>query len=328
MCRSAKLLGRLAFSPLRVRLRMLEPWTGSEFKGSRLRGGLGTFLRRQVCTNAGAKCDDCPVLPGCVYVTLFETPVQPDTFPILRVYKNAPHPFVLAVPEDRRRSIPTGGELEFGFTAIGFANDSLPLLIEAFDGMGASGDYGGRFRVDSVRSTLEPGFTLYAAGRGWNGRTAPQWSPPEEPSGEMTIRIRFPWPLRLVVERELCEAPQFIDIIRGLLRRLHILAVLYGGSTEPYEVLHPLLDLARTARHLEVAWRHAPLERESLRQNKRVPLDGAIGGLVVRGALGALVPFLEAGRWLHVGKGSSLGLGGFELEVKQREQWTAREATV
>jgi hypothetical protein len=288
---------------------------------------LGTFLRRHACSTGQAKCEGCPALAGCAYGVLFETPVRPATFPILRLYEKAPHAFVLAAPEDRRRVIPAGGELEFGLTPIGLAQEALPLLIEAFEQMGASGDYGGRFRVDAVRSALDPGFTLYSAGHGWNGRNAPQWSAPAAPSGEVAIRLHFPWPLRLVVERELCTAPQFIDLVRGLLRRLHILAVLYGGSTDSSETLHPLLDLARSARPLETAWRYAPLERESLRQNRKIPLDGVTGGVTVRGPLGPLLPYLDAGRWLHVGKGSSLGLGGFELGVMTHGHAAARRAT-
>lgn len=295
---------------------MLEPWSGSEFKGSRIRGGLGTFLRNTCCTTGLPECRACPDLPACAYGVLFETPVQPAAFPVLRLYEKAPHPFVLRPPDDRRRHIPRGDLLHFGLTPIGLAHDALPLFLHAFDQMGASGNYGGRFRVATVRSALQPGLVVASDQNATTAAVPPMWTAPPEPTGEITIALQFPWPLRLVVDRELSSAPQFIDLIRGLLRRLHVLATLYGGCTAPFEVLHPLLDLARTARHLELNWRHTPLERHSLRQNQTLPLDGVTGGLTVRGPLGPLVPFLEAGRWLHVGKGTSLGLGGFALEVK------------
>jgi hypothetical protein len=38
-----------------------------------------------------------------------------------------------------------------------------------------------------------------------------------------------------------------------------------------------------------------------------------VGTLEARGELGPLAPYFEAGRWLHVGSGTSMGMGRYDI---------------
>ncbi|MGB9606676.1 MAG: CRISPR system precrRNA processing endoribonuclease RAMP protein Cas6, partial [Bryobacteraceae bacterium] len=56
-------------------------------------------------------------------------------------------------------------------------------------------------------------------------------------------------------------------------------------------------------------------ERTSGRQKRPVAMDGVIGALEATGDLTPLMPYLRAGEWLHVGSGTSMGMGRYTLSV-------------
>ncbi len=63
----------------------------------------------------------------------------------------------------------------------------------------------------------------------------------------------------------------------------------------------------------ELRWRE--LERYSNRQERKTPLDGFVGSVTLAGELGPFVPLLRAAEVLHVGKGTTFGLGRVAVEV-------------
>lgn len=312
---AANLLAHLPFSPLCVRLRMDSEWLGSEFKGSRLRGGLGTFLRAMVCTEARSECGGCQQLADCAYGVVFETPVDATRFPVLRRYEKAPHAFTVAAPLDRRRRLAPGELLEFGLTIIGIGHGSLPTMIEALNRMGQSGDYGGRFHVESVSSAQRRARVLFEDGDPGLRQPEALFQPVVRQWRCGRVALAFEWPLRLVTERVFNSAPRLDEIVLSLAHRMFLLASLYGGYSEPFENLYPFVEAARTVRHLEVAWRWTPLERESRRQDRKLPLDGVTGRLAAEGVPSGLVQLLEAGQWLQLGKSTSQGLGAYQMEL-------------
>ena len=55
-------------------------------------------------------------------------------------------------------------------------------------------------------------------------------------------------------------------------------------------------------------------ERYSGRQEARMKMGGLMGGTSFRGDLAPLWPLIAMGEHLHVGKGTSFGLGKYEVE--------------
>ena len=92
----------LGVTPLRFRLETMGPFRVPEYKGALFRGGFGQFFRDLVCITRAPACTGCARLASCAYSLVFETPVQPETFTVLRKYPNAPHPFVMTPPLDAR----------------------------------------------------------------------------------------------------------------------------------------------------------------------------------------------------------------------------------
>jgi CRISPR/Cas system endoribonuclease Cas6 (RAMP superfamily) len=46
-------------------------------------------------------------------------------------------------------------------------------------------------------------------------------------------------------------------------------------------------------------------------------MDGVVGRLEAAGDLTELAPYFEAGVWLHVGSGTSMGMGMYSLEMEE-----------
>ena len=54
-------------------------------------------------------------------------------------------------------------------------------------------------------------------------------------------------------------------------------------------------------------------ERYSARQDTKLKMGGAVGAAVYEGEVEAFAPLLALGEVLHVGKGTGMGLGRYEI---------------
>ena len=134
----------LRIAPYRVQLETTGEFRVPEYKGALFRGGFGQFFRDLVCATRRPVCTGCPHLHTCAYSTVFETPVDPERFRVLRKYTHAPHPFVLTPPLDTRTALPAGSRMEVGLTLIGRGIEYLAHFIPVFEAMGRSAfDAGG-----------------------------------------------------------------------------------------------------------------------------------------------------------------------------------------
>ena len=133
--------------------------------------------------------------------------------------------------------------------------------------------------------------------------------PAGDPSG--ACRLEFPAPLRLIYRGRLIEQPTLADLTIAALRRVQSLA------TTSVEALwsdwHCWLDLAR-----QIAcepWEGARLDlvRYSGSQKRELELRGVSGSLLLPEGPGPLATLLAACRWLHLGKGSVMGLGQLQI---------------
>jgi len=61
-------------------------------------------------------------------------------------------------------------------------------------------------------------------------------------------------------------------------------------------------------------------ERYSARQDTRMKLGGVIGRIAFKGEIGEFMPFIKLGEFLHVGKGTTFGLGKYEIAEYKREK--------
>lgn len=324
----------LTISRFKFNLSPLEEIRLPVYKGSTLRGGFGHAFKRVVCIQKGKECNDCMVKSTCVYSYVFETP-PPEDSKVLRLYKNVPHPFVLEPPNTPQRLFNKGEELKFGLVLVGNAIQYLPYFIYTFDELGkiGIGRGKGKFHLKSVASdtnglrtedknentgdngiiysgedkTLHNHFRKLAVKDILPSNTSPS-----------KIEIEFLTPTRIVFNESLIAEIEFHHMIRTLLRRISSLSYFHCGELLELD-FKGLIERAKNIECKDKALRWYDWERYSARQDTRMKMGGFIGKAVFEGDLKEFMPLMALGEYIHVGKGTSLGLGKYKMAVNKDE---------
>jgi CRISPR-associated endoribonuclease Cas6 len=241
----------------------------------------------------------------------------------MRKYTVAPHPFVLLPPLGRKSIYQAGETLTFGCTLIGRGIDYLPYFIYTFERLGARHGLGkgrGRFTVEDVR-WLPPGGEPTVIYQGADQTLHSTFHPlhvqdlaqAAAPASLQTLTLRFLTPIRLVYGGSLTETPEFHVLMRVLLRRLSNLAYFHCGA----ELQLDFRGLIAAAEQVQIAASHLwwyDWERYSTRQDTRMKLGGVLGQVTYTGDVLPFLPLLQLGAYVHVGKGTSFGLGKYVIQ--------------
>lgn len=290
-----------------------------EYKGSTLRGAFGHAFKQVACPLKGRPCPTCLLGPKCAYFTIFETPPPPDARR-LRKYSNIPHPFVLLPPSEPKQVYAPGESLSFGLRLVGRAADYLPYFVLAFSELGKVGLGKGRgcYRLQEVfglegqsrRRRLyskEKGALLGSPTTHYPGR------PRQEDHDRKALSLRFLTPTRIRYQEDLCLDLEFHILARSLMRRLSALAYFHCGLDPEGWDFRGWIARAEGVGLSRRELRWYDWERYSARQDRRMMLGGFVGEASFVGDLGPFMPLIRLGEWLHVGKGTSFGLGRYEV---------------
>ncbi|MDD3582286.1 MAG: CRISPR system precrRNA processing endoribonuclease RAMP protein Cas6, partial [Desulfobacca sp.] len=99
----------------------------------------------------------------------------------------------------------------------------------------------------------------------------------------------------------------------NLLRRITVLAYLHCGLDCSEIDFRGLSHAAEKIDTRSSSLRWHDLRRYSNRQERNTPLGGLVGEVTYTGNLEPFWPFLLLGEQVHVGKGTSFGLGQYQL---------------
>lgn len=301
----------LELAKFRLELRAEERIFLPPYKGSALRGGFGLAFKQVACVGRG-ECSTCMLRTSCVYSYIFETPPPPDT-EVMRKYPYAPHPFVLEPPLDGRTEYSPGDPLSFGLVLVGRAVDYLPYFIFTFSELGklGLGRNRGKFSLVGAWEVLPDGEEQVYDGEKF--RRPRPWRPSAE--GPLEVRevvLTFLTPTRIKYRERLASKLDFHVLIRSLLRRISLLSYFHCGR----ELKLDFRGLIRRAQEVELAESELAWYdwgRYSGRQGARIKLGGFVGKVRFRGKLGEFMPLLLTGQEVHVGKGTSFGLGWYRM---------------
>ncbi len=306
------------------------------FAGNAWRGALGHSLRALACLTGAAACDGCFKKPQCAYNYLWETPPPPDATR-MRLYPQAPHPFVLRVlePDAKERQLSAGqpkmaaGADNAGnkrtlllLTLVGRAEALLPLLVQAL-AVAARSEYGvagQQHQLCEVRQEQTLGALDWLRIDGKAGLLSPQPGaaavvPPAPPASAGPLRLLLHTPLRIKREGR-AIAPQdlvFADFFGSLLRRISMLCAFHTSS--PLEA--PFAELMQKARLVamqksELSWERQ--QRFSNRQKQAMKMDGLVGWFELNAAdVADFWPYLWLGQFVHAGSAATMGLGCYLL---------------
>jgi hypothetical protein len=127
--------------------------------------------------------------------------------------------------------------------------------------------------------------------------------------GEWAGRLEFRAPLRLIYGKRLVVRPTPADLVVAMLRRIQALAPEDARATRLWESRRGWLELARSIPSLPWEGRRLDLVRFSGSQQAELELRGVSGSLTLPDGPGPLSSLLKAATWLHLGKGSVMGMG-------------------
>jgi len=313
------LVAPIAVERLRFVLEALEPIRLPPYAGSAWRGLLGYGLRRTACVTRQPVCDGCLLRHICVYSTCFESPAEPQSD---GRYRALPHPFVLEPDLHAGRDIPAGTRMRFGLTLLGLFAAHGPYFIHAvrLAGEHGLGREGRRFRLLALEREACVGAgdweAIYDTESGeYHPRSAPFPAIPAWPGG--SLRLTLETPLRIKRRGRFVGAADFTpgELLRQLGMRVGHLTRLYSGDGGglDWSTLFPQADRV-DLREADLRWHE--WTRYSSRQGTLMQMGGLLGSIRLDGdGLAAFWPALWLGQWLHIGKGTSFGLGGYRVEA-------------
>ena len=286
-------------------------------------------------------CSSCLLKEKCVYSYVFETPLPSDTSK-MRKYPFAPHPFVITPPLEEKRTYRQNDTLSFELTLIGKSIDYLPYFIYTFDELGRIGigkgkgkyhleNVGQRTKVKGGREetqndektiiiysgkdkTLRNDFKILRIDDlcALNLSPLTYHLPPSSDLSPFTLHLSFLTPTRLKFDGRLSPTLEFHILFRNLLRRVSLLSYFHCGKELDLDFKR-LIEMSRGVKVQEEKLTWIDWERYSNRQETKMKMGGFIGSITFEGDFEPFLPFLLLGEYIHVGKGTSFGLGKYEI---------------
>ncbi len=127
-----------------------------------------------------------------------------------------------------------------------------------------------------------------------------------------TITISLRTPLRLRFDGHITDKIEFHVLIRNLLRRISSLS--YFHCNEKVEIdFKGLIEKAKAVKQTTSEMHWFDWKRYSTRQEEWMSLGGVTGTVSYEGDLVEFMPLLKLGEYVHAGKGTSFGLGKYEI---------------
>jgi hypothetical protein len=322
--------------------RAADPIQLPPFAGSLWRSVLGRALKRIADGIDPAPREFDAARARALYRELFETPPPPDSAKMRR-YSFVPHPYVIAAPfSEQDLRLRRGAETTLGLTLIGRANETLGVILAGFRRAAEAGIGKSRGRmvlegVDAALHTIERLHPVYRAGRPVMPvpakappippmprylavtlgsplrleRQIPEQRPTEPASSQFagTTAIRHRHPRKKVILPEEFEARHLLS---ALVRRISMLSYFHAEPHEPdFKELKAIIERARLIDR-DLAWYDQT--RWSATRQEKEPSGGIVGTFLLDMAeLEPLYPYLWLGQWVHVGKGTVMGMGALRL---------------
>jgi hypothetical protein len=128
------------------------------------------------------------------------------------------------------------------------------------------------------------------------------------------LKLRFLTPTRIRVQGDLQSAVTFELLMKNILRRLWQVVSLHCGVELGFDHRR-LIERAKAVTVVRSQLRWHDWERYSNRQRGPMKMGGFVGEMEFAGVDSEFLPVLVLGELLHVGTGTTMGLGKFEASL-------------
>jgi hypothetical protein len=307
----------------RISLRLLSDTVLPAYKGALLRGGFGFAFQRSSCPQTcWGRSEECKVVEACPFRQIFEPP-RPHGLEQLHDLKDAPRPFVLEPPLDKRRAYRAGDVLEFHLVLIGRGIDFLPHFIFGFEQLGRMGlgQQRTQARLERVEA-LEPyqpiGRVIYRDGEILSDTELPLLSLVElhrrVGHTPADLHLTLSTPLRVKSRGDYIRQIDLAAIVRAACWRISALTMYYGDTAWDADY-QSLVALAAEVSLSDAVTSWEDWERTSTRgpQPRSMKLGGIVGTALLKEVPPAIQATLLAAGIVHVGKACVFGHGQISI---------------
>ena len=275
-----------------------------EYPGSTIRGIMGHCFRDIVCNMRDRKCFACKRQYDCIYV---------HNFCNTRGEGGAVNPFVLYPHVQGKTVWRQGEECVFDLTLFGYAAQNPEIFIDVLKRMERKGWGAARipFKLQSI-SNMDTGRLIYAGNRTWLGNLRKHSMNIQAESAGMALVV-FDTPVRIVSCGKVCSELPFQVFMRFLMGRFTLMTQAFTDFVMEWNQ-EEMINRAAQIRIVEQRWRKIDFSSYSMNQkNNKLELPSQIGSVLYEGDLTAFTPYLDAGKYMHVGKNTTIGFGHYHI---------------
>lgn len=275
-----------------------------EYLGSTIRGIMGHCFRDIVCSVQNRKCFACDKQYDCPYVYNYCN---------TRGEGGAVNPFVLYPHTEGKTEWKAGDVCIFDITLFGQAALSPEIFLEALKRMERKGWGAERlpFKLQRIVD-LDSKRLVYACNRTWLKNIGRYTMEIREKNADMAL-IVFDTPVRIVSGGSVCSELPFHLLMRFLMGRFALMTQAFTDFVIQWDQ-EEMLKKAEDIRVVEQEWKRIEFTRYSMNQKGgRLELPAQLGWVLYEGDLSDFIPYLEAGRYLHVGKNTTIGFGHYNI---------------
>lgn len=285
------------------------------FSGSMLRGVLGwALMRLGDLTTADIK-NRTPRYCYSVYAAVFD-PLQGYAAQEIDLHTpNLPVPYVIEVPLNQEKTYKRGEVFSFRMVVMNEGLKYLPTIIAAWQQAflrGISSKQQGKALLQEVLHLSNTGKkAIYSASKPFVETHCTLLKAPNF-THDQEVKITLDTPLRIQFRGNILNEDSLTGSIylRNMVRRFCICLQL-DGQKLMQERLAELNYLAEQVKS-EGELYGVTVSRYSNRQRSKMYLEGVMGELILKNVPRELLPIIWFCQYLHVGKNTSFGFGGFK----------------
>ena len=296
-----------------------QPVAWPHFAGSTLRGAFGRALRRAACITGQNQCTGCPLRNSCAYGVVFD-PAAPAQ-PLHPSFRDGLPRYLVQPPALGACQLHPGQTQSYDLLLLPGTQAHHSLIEHTL-------------RAAVEKELFAPSLFKLVGTQISHTAVLPAMTgtPAQDHANAGHITLRWLTPLRLQYQNKPVFKPQQLDapgLVRALLRRQMQWQQITGQKPgAPQQADTPTSKPAQpdpmhqaqtcTLDTSNLQWHD--IQRHSGTQNQKLPLGGLIGSATLSGprrALQSLLPLLQMGEQLHIGKETVMGLGRYQLSAKQ-----------
>jgi CRISPR/Cas system endoribonuclease Cas6 (RAMP superfamily) len=282
-----------------------------EYAGSTLRGAFGQALRHIACMTRQKDCKTCPLYRSCPYPAIFETPA-PEVH-ALQQFSQIPNPYIIEPPAWGERIYQPGEQLSFNMVLVGRSLAQLPLITLAWQRAFAREVGHGTAKLQSIQHLTDINTTSVFDVKQQRILTHTPIIV-LTPTAVTQLTLHFTSPLRIQQNGRAIHADQLTprDLLMTLARRVSLMTEFHTDTPYKLDFSQLAEEIAVVSDHHQLQWRD--WTRYSSRQHQAMQLGGVVGEWLLNNLSPALTHLLQIGRWMHIGKNATFGLGGYTIK--------------